>query len=68
MCARIIDSSQDVNVTAIAKGSERYILVFRDKDEAEIFRQMGRWACDPELSFTWLDAVVISLRIRNGTS
>lgn len=43
----------DVLVTVYAKGSERYILVYREDQRSEAFAAMGRWAGNPELSFAW---------------
>jgi hypothetical protein len=55
---------KDYNIQALVKGDEKYILVFDDASVAEAMRQLGRWACEPLLSFTWHDAAVLSKRIR----
>lgn len=59
--------TQDTNVLALVKGDERYILLFSDDNRAEALRTLGRWASNPDLSFTWYDAAVLSQRIRKQT-
>lgn len=54
----------DVNVLALVKGSERYILLFTDQYRGSAISHLGRMASDPELSFTWYDAAVLSQRLR----
>ncbi|MDR2641286.1 MAG: hypothetical protein LBC74_00665 [Planctomycetaceae bacterium] len=56
--------SQDVNVLALVKGEERYIFLYNDANRAETLRTLGRYASNPELSFTWYDAAVLSQKIR----
>jgi hypothetical protein len=56
--------SQDINVVALIKGEEKYIFLFDDKNRAETLRTLGRYASNPELSFSWYDAAVLSQKIR----
>ncbi len=56
--------SQDLNVLALVKGEERYVFLFDDANRAEALRTLGRYASNPELSFTWYDAAVLSQKIR----
>jgi hypothetical protein len=56
--------TQDINVLALVKGEERYIFLFDDEHRAEALRTLGRFASNPELSFSWYDAAVLSQRIR----
>ena len=56
--------SQDINVLALVKGNERYIFLYDDASRAEALRTLGRYASNPELSFTWYDAAVLSQKIR----
>ena len=56
--------SQDINVLAMVKGNERYVFLFDDESRAETLRLLGRYASNPDLSFTWQDAAVLSQRIR----
>ncbi len=55
---------QDINVLALVKGAERYVFLYDDSSRAETLRVLGRYASNPELSFTWYDAAVLSQKIR----
>ena len=56
--------NDDINVLALVKGKERYIFLYDDSHRAEALRMLGRHASNPELSFTWYDAAVLSQKIR----
>lgn len=56
--------TQDINVLALVKGTERYVFLYDDSSRAETLRVLGRFASNPELSFTWYDAAVLSQKIR----
>jgi hypothetical protein len=56
----------DINVLALVKGNERYIFLYDDASRAEALRTLGRYASNPELSFTWYDAAVLSQKIRQN--
>ncbi|MCR4414827.1 MAG: hypothetical protein NUV77_20615 [Thermoguttaceae bacterium] len=56
--------SQDINVLALVKGRERYVFLYNDASRAETLRVLGRFASNPELSFSWYDAAVLSQKIR----
>jgi hypothetical protein len=58
------DVSQDINVLALVKGDERYIFLFDDDSRSETLRTLGRFASNPQLSFTWYDAAVLSQKVR----
>ncbi len=53
-----------MNMLALVKGEEKYVFLFDDKNRSETLRQLGRYASDPELSFTWYDAAVLSQKVR----
>lgn len=59
--------SQDINVLALVKGAERYVFLYDDASRAETLRTLGRFASNPELSFTWYDAAVLSQKIRHDS-
>lgn len=59
--------SQDINVLALVKGAERYVFLYDDTSRAETLRTLGRYASNPELSFTWYDAAVLSQKIRQDS-
>lgn len=54
----------DVNILALVKGTERYVFLYDDKSRAETLRVLGRYASNPDLSFTWYDAAMLSQRVR----
>ena len=56
--------TQDINVLALVKGSERYVFLYDDSNRSETLRTLGKFASNPDLSFTWYDAAVLSQRIR----
>lgn len=58
---------QDINVLALVKGQERYIFLYDDTQRAETLRVFGRYASDPNLSFTWYDAAVLSQKLRQAS-
>jgi hypothetical protein len=58
--------TQDINVLALVKGAERYIFLYDDSRRGETLRALGRFASNPELSFSWYDAAVLSQKIRQG--
>ncbi|MEM8864699.1 MAG: hypothetical protein AAGF31_04050 [Planctomycetota bacterium] len=56
--------NEDVNVLALVKGEERYIFLYDDTQQAQALRMLGRHASNPDLSFSWYDAAVLSKKIR----
>jgi len=55
---------RDVKVIALIKGEEQYIFLYNENNRAETLRLLGRYASNPELSFSWYDAAVLSQKIR----
>ena len=55
---------EEINVLALVKGSERYVFLYDDVSRAETLRVLGRYASNPDLSFTWYDAAVLSQKVR----
>ncbi len=56
--------AQDINVLALVKGEERYVFLYNDANRAATLRVLGRFASNPDLSFSWYDAAVLSQKIR----
>lgn len=54
----------DTCVVMIAKGNHRWAVVYPACDSNEARRQIGRWASDPEMPFTWYDASKLCDAIR----
>lgn len=55
---------REINILALVKGEERYVFLYDDQNRVETLRMLGRYAADPQLSFTWYDAAVMSKKIR----
>ena len=55
---------RSMNVLALVKGSERYVFLYDDDSPGVLLQQLGRFAADTELSFTWYDAAVLSQKVR----
>lgn len=53
-----------VNVLALVKESERYVFLYDDESPAELLQTLGQYAADPQLSFTWYDAAILSQKVR----
>lgn len=60
--------TEEVNVLALVKGAERYIFLYDDENRAETLRMLGRYASNPDLSFTWYDAAVLSQKVRQNVN
>ena len=56
--------AKDIKVIALIKGTEQYVFLYDENSRAETLRTLGRYASNPELSFTWYDAAVLSQKIR----
>ena len=54
----------EINVVALVRGEEQYIFMFDEANRTETLRMLGRHAADPELSFSWYDAAVLSQKVR----
>jgi len=59
-------NDDDINVLALVKGRERYVFLYDDTQRAEALRMLGRYASNPELSFSWYDAAVLSQKVRQS--
>ena len=55
---------RSMNVLALVKDSERYVFLYDDDSIAQLLQQLGRYAADRSLSFTWYDAAVLSQKVR----
>ena len=58
--------SEDICVLCLRKGNEQYVWLYKDEFKCEALRSLGRFASDPQLSFTWYDAAKLSQKIRAG--
>jgi hypothetical protein len=53
-----------INVVALVKDAERYIFLYDNDSAPALMQTLGRFAGDPELSFSWYDAAVLSQKVR----
>lgn len=58
--------TSDATFIQLTKGDEKYMFLFTDENSDEVLRTLGRWASHDELSFSWMDAAVVSERVRNA--
>ena len=56
--------SSSVNVLALVKDGERFVFLYDESSIAPLLQTLGRYAADPELSFSWYDAAVLSQKVR----
>lgn len=53
-----------INAMTLIKGRERYVFIYDDSSVHGTLQALGRFASNPELSFSWSDAAVMSQEIR----
>ena len=62
LCA---DKPDDALHCAIAlKDGEKYVFLWTKPHAAELLRTVGRFASNPDLSFSWHDAALMAKKIR----
>ena len=54
-----------INVVAMVKDAERYIFLYDAESTPTLLQKLGQFASNPDLSFTWHDAAVLSQKVRN---
>ena len=54
----------EFNVLALIKGEERYVYIYDDASRAGLVDSFRDQAADPDLSFTWFDATVLTEKAR----
>jgi hypothetical protein len=52
------------NVLGLKTGEERYVFLYDDVSRPQLLQVLGRFAADPELSFSWRDAAELSCKVR----
>jgi hypothetical protein len=55
---------RELNVLALIKGNERYIFVYDDDSRQPLIDAFRDQAADPQLTFNWFDAAVLSEKAR----
>lgn len=61
---RLQPRSDSTSIIALVKGSERYVFLYDEHHRADVLNRFGRFASNPELSFTWYDAAVLAKKVR----
>lgn len=56
----------EIAAVSIRHGGHTYAVIFDESTRADALRQLGAWASNPELNFTWYDAAMASQKIRTG--
>lgn len=56
----------DIDIVALVRGKERYIVIYRPDNAGPAYRALGRWAANPELSFNWQDAGTLYAEISDN--
>jgi len=57
--------AEDLHVICLVKGKERYVWLYHHR--VDVLRSLNRTAANPELSFSWFDAAVLSQKVRQAT-
>ena len=52
--------NHEVNVIALVKGKERYVFLYNDRKRQDMIEHFSLCASDPEQSFSWRDAAVLT--------
>jgi len=58
---------REYNILALIKGNERYVYVYDDDSCQRLIDAFRDQAADPQLSFTWFDATVLTEKAREQT-
>ena len=59
-------TSENLTVSVAVVGRDRYILLFAGGQRMAALRQIGKWASDRTLNFTWADAARMAWDIKRG--
>ena len=54
------------NVVALIKDGEKYVFAYDDASRKALLGVFGNFAENPELSFSWHDAAVLSRKVRES--
>lgn len=59
-----IPADDQINILVLVKGEEKFVFLYEDHQKADVLRQVGCFAANPELNFSWYDAAVLSQKVR----
>lgn len=57
--------TQELNVLALIKGTERFLFVYDDESKDALIDDIRDKAADPAVALNWFDAAVLTERVRN---
>jgi len=55
---------RELNILALIKGDERYVFVYDDESREPLLDVFRDKAADPQLSFSWFDASLLTQKAR----
>jgi hypothetical protein len=55
---------RELNILALIKGNERYVFVYDDESRNPLIDAFRDQAADPQLSFSWFDACLLTQKAR----
>ena len=61
---REVTVRREYNILALIKGSERYVFVYDDDSRPDLIDAFRNCAADPDQSFSWFDAAVMTDKAR----
>lgn len=64
--AKASGMSKSLHVLAMVKGEERYVFLYDPQSIDQLIDQLGKYASDPELDFTWYDAAILAEKARGS--
>jgi hypothetical protein len=63
----MLQNIQEIDmVTLVKEEGEEYVFLYDIKKQTEMLKCLGRFASNPELSFTWYDAAILWHRIQQN--
>ena len=57
-----------INVLALVKQPDRYVFLYDDESTAALLRTLGKYASDPELSFSWYDVAYLGRKVQEESA
>jgi len=57
---------REMNILAMAKGTDRYVFLYDDTSHDSLFQVFDRFAADPNLNFSVADATLLSQKARES--
>ncbi|GIW82963.1 MAG: hypothetical protein KatS3mg105_4770 [Gemmatales bacterium] len=61
---RVLLVRKEFNILALVKGNERFVYVFNDSSRQQLIDVFRDHAANPDLSFSWFDAAVLTEKTR----